>query len=81
MTLREIIENHLKDNEYDGLCGDECGCEIGELFPCEDPDMDVCKPGYKTVCPGEDKCPIGQGCTIPHKGNMCMTTKKDKDNG
>lgn len=44
MTIREIIEKYLKDNGLDGLCGDECGCKTGDLFPCEFPEMDFCHP-------------------------------------
>lgn len=77
MNLREIIIKHLKDNGFDGLCGDECGCLKGELFPCgEGINMDVCQPGYETTCQGSDKCPYSKECPEPHVGNMCMTTKK-----
>ena len=76
MNLRQIIEKHLKDNGFDGLCGDECGCLIGELFVCECPDMDVCRPGYKKTCPGEDKCPNSEECPAPNSGSWCMSTKK-----
>ncbi len=27
MTIREIIKAYLADNGYDGLCGEDCGCE------------------------------------------------------
>jgi len=50
MDLREIVEDWLKENNYDGLVGDECGCGIGDLFPCEYPSLTECKPGYKKIC-------------------------------
>lgn len=35
ITLKEIVEKYLKDNNFDGLySGDGCECEIGSLFPC-----------------------------------------------
>lgn len=46
MTLTEIITNYLNDNGYDGLCTHDCGCFIGDLFPCGS-DPGWCKPGYK----------------------------------
>jgi hypothetical protein len=46
MTCKEIIEKYLTDNGFDGLAGDECGCPIGDLTPCEIPCGD-CVPGYE----------------------------------
>lgn len=33
MTVKEIIEKHLKDNGFDGLVhlDTECGCHMGDL--------------------------------------------------
>lgn len=46
MNTREIIEDWLKENCYDGLCyPDECGCQIGDLMPC-DSYCGHCRPGY-----------------------------------
>ena len=46
-SVREITEAFLKSSEYDGLCNPslECGCKIGDLMPCDNPDPD-CEPGY-----------------------------------
>ena len=30
----EIVESWLREHGYDGLCGDGCGCIIGELYLC-----------------------------------------------
>lgn len=49
----DIVRDYLKDNGYDGLCGDECGCSIDNLFPCSGPFV-YCRPAYKWVCPGPD---------------------------
>lgn len=58
MRVRKIIENYLRDNGFDGLKGDECGCAIGDLFLCEYISLD-CVPGYKTYCDcDEDDCGI-----------------------
>ena len=45
MTVKEIVIEYLKANGYDGLCGEECGCAIDDLVPC-DSDPSDCKPGY-----------------------------------
>ena len=76
MNLREIITKHLEENGFDGLCGDDCGCLMDDLFPCEYPDFDFCEPGYKKICPGKDKCPNSENCPDQYTGIWCMTTKK-----
>jgi hypothetical protein len=50
MNVTEIVEKYLTDNGYDGLCdiGEECGCHIGDLFPC-DYNPFQCQPGHKAV--------------------------------
>lgn len=49
MTVREIIEQYLKENGYDGLyCPiyGECACVVGDLMPCDN-DCSECEPGYR----------------------------------
>lgn len=76
MNIRQIVKKYLKDNGYDGLCGEGCGCQISELFCCECPEMDYCQPGYKITCPGEKMCPISEDCPAPGNGLWCMSTTK-----
>lgn len=51
MTTWQIIHDWLKEHGYDGLyCddagGEECGCELADLFPCgQIPES--CVAGYK----------------------------------
>jgi len=52
-TVAEIVMEYLAENGYDGLCGDDCGCEASDLFPCSSP-ADLCKAGFKTPCPQEE---------------------------
>lgn len=33
--IKEIITDFLKNNEYDGLCGGDCGCDFNNLMHCE----------------------------------------------
>jgi len=41
----EIVGEWLYEHGYEGLCGDECGCYIDDLFPCCDGSLD-CVPAY-----------------------------------
>lgn len=52
MTLQELVERGLKEMGADGLLNDdyECGCEIGDLAPCESPCFTDCKPGRLVQC-------------------------------
>jgi hypothetical protein len=60
MTLKEIVEQYLRQNGFDGLYTDECGCLLDDLFPCSAPAVD-CQAGYKTMgCSPE----CGLGCAF-----------------
>jgi hypothetical protein len=50
MNVKEIVEQYLKNNGYDGLClpEQECGCHIGNLFACGS-DFSPCQPGHRAV--------------------------------
>ena len=34
MKAHEIIREWLKDNGYDGLCNEDCGCSVEDFMPC-----------------------------------------------
>lgn len=53
-NVRSILEEWLKANGFDGLYSDDCGCEIGDLAPCDEP-MTACEPGYLSAC-DHDSC-------------------------
>jgi len=55
MTIRKIVAEWLHANGYTGLCGDECGCSLADLMPCDG--VDDCTPGYLH----------SDGCTRPEK--------------
>ena len=61
MNLREIAKKWLESNGYDGLCCDDCGCEISDLMPCDSPN-EQCEAGYKVPCPGSKHCPVDGEC-------------------
>ena len=44
-TVEEIVASFLQKNGYDGLFDDECGCKLGDLFPCKECSYD-CSAGY-----------------------------------
>lgn len=55
MNCKEIIIEKLKALGADGLCGDDCGCGIDNLFPCDSCCLD-CVPAKKAVLCYEDEC-------------------------
>ena len=61
-NLKEIAREYLEISGYDGLWNDmaECGCELDDLMPCDEPSPN-CEPGYKVKCVPEE-CPNGGGC-------------------
>ena len=50
MTVKQIVEQYLRQHGYDGLCwhngGETCGCELCDLMPCDGAGPD-CAAGYK----------------------------------
>jgi hypothetical protein len=55
MIIKKIIAGYLKNYRYDGLFGEECGCENGDLFPCGEIPSN-CEPGHKIPCDCEKNC-------------------------
>ena len=74
MNVREIIQAYLKENGFDGLAGDDCGCYIGDLAPCSMIDLDICEPAYKRNCTEAEVAK----CENPYcdGGGSCFGTKK-----
>ena len=68
IDVGDIIKKYLTDNGFDGLAGDECGCGIDELFPC-DYVTPECQPAYhhtadackREFCDMRSEC-AGYGC-------------------
>lgn len=62
MNNFDIIANYLRKNKFDGLVsgGGECGCELSDLWPCENMQSD-CRPGYKIKC-DPDNCSADGDC-------------------
>ena len=49
MTVTEIVKKYLKENGYDGLYSEDCGCEVDDLAPCCEYGME-CESGYRLPC-------------------------------
>lgn len=49
MTVKEIIRKYLENHKCDGLAGNDCGCCMNDLFPC-DSYFGECAPGYAVKC-------------------------------
>ena len=45
MSDVDRVKKRLEYGGFDGLCNDQCGCDIDDLAPCDDMQND-CTPGY-----------------------------------
>ena len=74
-TVKEIVQAVLKATDYEGLCGDECGCDENDLMDfgecCEN-----CQLGWKKNCIG-CKHAVEGGCENDYE--YCMTTQEVVD--
>lgn len=73
LDIKNILEQWLKENGYDGLYRESCGCQVGDLMPCDEPGAD-CKAGYKVPCPGPEVCCAGGDCDWHISGSKGVTT-------
>lgn len=55
MNGREIILSYLQANGYDGLAGDDCGCGLDDLCPCDAAIPTECVPARLRNCDGHPK--------------------------
>jgi len=56
-TVRLIIIDYLKENGYDGLCGEDCGCGIDDPFVCGEINED-CNAAYEHKKPDCNNCDV-----------------------
>ena len=55
ITVREIVAAWLVSNGYDGICSDDCECEVDDLMSCRKP-CDSCVAGHTAsagITPGK----------------------------
>lgn len=53
LSVQEIVIAYLKQNGYDGLYNDDCGCTLDDFMPCGEVGPD-CSAGYRMKCNCED---------------------------
>lgn len=55
MEVADIVLDHLKSNDFDGLFNsdNECGCGIDDLAPCDSYCMS-CQPAIEVEPPSDD---------------------------
>lgn len=61
--VHQIIESYVRENDFDGLYGPGCSCQLEDLMPCAMADdgsgeAKYCSPGKYTPCD------CGQGCRL-----------------
>ncbi len=79
ITIEKILSDWLDKNGYDGLANrlGECGCEKGDLFPCDDDNMRAdCVAGHKVMCPCPQQDEDCEGAQFFHEGQWCMFAGK-----
>ena len=61
MIVKDIVVKWIKDNGYDGLASEDCGCSIDTLPACDGyaGDFVHCKPAIRFEC---SKCNDRGGC-------------------
>jgi hypothetical protein len=72
ITCKDMVVKYLKENGYDGLCGEECGCVLKDgLFPCMTCEPLDCVAGYQRPADEEDletcECKVGDLIMVPGK--------------
>ena len=55
-TVKEIVEEYITTNGYDGLASDVCACLVEDLMPCTDESTRNCQAGYKAQCTCNNEC-------------------------
>ena len=82
MTVAEIIKEYLEAHGFDGLGGDDCCCELSDLFPCNgiglNNDISSCCPSYKIPCDPET-CVLDGDCDFHMSGKKPEPTKEKSD--
>lgn len=86
MVLKEIVENYLRDKDFDGLLSwgesGECYCSFNEdgIMTCDDFNPTDCEPCYVYDCK-KNKCKHWEDCEKwqePDVDYRCGSIKKIK---
>ncbi len=76
MDVYDIVKKYLKENGFDGLCTDDCGCHLDDLMPCCQEGALSCEPGYAISVEEAQEREI----CIMESCDFVITTKNPKDN-
>jgi hypothetical protein len=68
MMVIEIVKKYLKENGFDGLVGDDCGCGIEDLAPCGCDSIASCSAAIKVKQHCED---CDAGCDAAGEAEFC----------
>jgi len=55
LNVKDIVHRWLTEHGYDGLAGEECGCILDDLMPCEE-SGGYCVAGMKVPCDCDLTC-------------------------
>jgi hypothetical protein len=78
MTVKDIVAKWLKENGYDGLAREDCGCQLDDLFACDgymdgSSEVEKCEAAMNSECPGPEECEWSE---VPGHAHM-MPGKKE----
>ena len=79
MTVEDVIRKYAKQNGFDGLVGDGCGCSFEDPMPCGWDcsacsfgyvcPCDTCEPEFKENCSAYNSCEF-ESMVLPEKCEM-----------
>lgn len=84
-SMREYVARKLREDGFDGLAGEDCGCGVDDLMPCCEPWSD-CTPAFKWECSApcdihdrdEDGAPNRLRHVCEGEPDGCYRTKKQE---
>jgi hypothetical protein len=57
IDVEGIVGEYLKSIGAEGLAGTDCSCELSDLMPCGEPNINDCVAGIKIPCNGNCESP------------------------
>lgn len=78
MNVKEIIIEKLKEIGADGLCDEDCGCSIDDLFPCYTCNLSNCVPAKLIKNPDQSEADYPE-IFIPLSENTSKKTYEKVD--
>lgn len=64
-TVKAIVEEYLRANGYDGLCSEDCGCDVNDLMVAYDCPHENCEVAHKQICKDEESEWFGETTYVP----------------